>query len=114
MTDDNVTALPGRISIDLDHAERPTDEVKPPFVALIGGREITMTDPSELDWKDLILLESPTEFLRLCLSKEDRDHLYGLDLSGWKFNRLLEAFYKHFDLDEKLRQARRQQQLSGL
>ena len=114
MTDDNVTALPGRITLDLDAAARPDGEVKPPFVVVVKGREISMEDPAELDWRDLILLESPTEFLRLALSAEDRKFLLAQDLPGWKFNQLMEAYYSHYDLDEKVRQARRQQQLGGI
>lgn len=110
---DNVTALPGRISIDLDSEERPEGDVKPPFVAVVKGREITMTDPAELDWRDLIMLESPTEFLRLALAPADRKFLLEQDLPGWKFNKLMEAYYAHYDLEEKVRQARRQQTLGG-
>lgn len=111
---DNVTALPGSITLDLDAAQRPANEVKPPFVVKIQDREIGMKDPAELDWRDLILMESPTEFLRLSLSKEDREFLLSQDLPGWKFNQLMEAYYTHFDLDEKVRSARRQERLSGV
>lgn len=113
MTDDNVTALPGRITLDLDSEERPEKDVKPPFVANIKGREIGMRDPAELDWRDLLLLESPMDFLRLSTTPEDRKFLLEQDLPGWKFNRLMEAYYAHYDLDEKVRQARRQQRLDG-
>lgn len=110
---ENVTNLPGRISLDLDSESRPDAEVKPPFVVVVAGREITMEDPANLDWRDLLLLESPTDFLRLSLSAEDRKFLLEQSLPGWKFNKLMEGYYTHFDLDEKVRQARRQQQLGG-
>lgn len=114
MTDSNVHDLPGRISLDLDHAARPEGDVKPPFVVVVNGREIRMEDPADLDWRDLVLLESPTEFLRLSLSSEDRKFLLEQSLPGWKFNQLMEAYYSHYDLDEKVRAAQRQQRLSGL
>jgi hypothetical protein len=114
MSDSNVSALPKNLALDLDSESRPENEVKPEFTVQINGREITMTDPSELDWRDLILLESPTEFLRLSLTAEDRKFLLEQPLPGWKFNRLMEAYYNHFDLDQKVRDARRQQALAGV
>jgi hypothetical protein len=59
-------------------------------------------------------METPTEFLRLSLSKEDREFLLAQNLPGWKSNRLMEAYYTHFDLDEKVRSARRQERLSAV
>lgn len=110
---DNLHQLPSNISLDLDAEKRPESEIKPPFVAMVKGREITMTDPAELDWRELILLESPTEFLRLSLSAEDRKFLLEQDLPGWKFNRLMESYYSHYDLEEKVRKARQQQRLAS-
>lgn len=114
MSDSNISTLPKNLALDLDAEQRPEGEVKPPFTVQVEGREITMTDPSELDWRDLILLESPTDFLRLSLTAEDRKFLLEQSLPGWKFNRLMEAYYGHFDLDKKVRDARRQQALSGV
>lgn len=112
--DNNVSTLPKNLALDLDAEQRPEKEVKPPFTVQINGREITMTDPAELDWRDLILMESPTEFLRLSLADEDRKFLLEQSIPGWKFNRLMEAYYNHFDLDQKVREARRQQALAGV
>jgi hypothetical protein len=111
---DSPTQLPRQIAFDLDSAQRPEDEVKPPFVANVHGREITMEDPDNLDWRDLILMEKPTEFLRLALSKEDRKFLLEQSIEGWRFNQLMEAYYSHYDLEDKLQQAHRQQRLSSV
>lgn len=103
-----VTNLPDKsVTFDLDAQERPENEVKPPFVAALGGRKITMVDPEELDWRDLITLSEPTDFLRVAISAEDRAFLTKQNIPGWKFTRLLEAYYTHYDLDEKLASARR-------
>lgn len=110
MTD--VSTLPQNISLDLDVATR--DDEKPPFRVVVSERTIEMKDPAELDWRDLILLDSPTEFIRLALSKDDREFLYAQDLPGWKFNKLMEAYYGHFDLEEKLHEARRNQRLQSV
>lgn len=116
MTD--VTTLPERFDLDLDAWEPPADEVKPPFVVKVGGKTITMVDPRDEDWQDLLDLTQPTDFIRVCMSKEDRDHLLSLrhekKLSGRKLNRLMEAFMEHYEIDEQIRQAQRQAQIRGL
>lgn len=109
----SVSQLPQHIDLDLDTAERPESEVKPPFAANIAGRRITMEDPADLDWRDLLLLENPAEFLRLSLTKDDRKFLLEQPLPGWKFNKLMEAYYNHYDLDDKIAAAKRQQALGG-
>lgn len=114
MSDDNLRNLPGTITLDLDAAQRPEEEIKPPFVVKVQGRSITMEDPAELDWRDLAVMDNPIEFLRLSLSTEDRKFLLSLNLPGWKFNQFMEAYYAHFDLDDKVREAQRRQRLSGV
>jgi len=114
MSDSNVRELPSNITLDLDAEQRPESEVKPPFAVKINDRVITMEDPANLDWRDLILLDDPTQFLRLALSPEDRKYLLNQDnVPGWKFNRFMEAYYAHYELDEKVAKARRQQALGG-
>lgn len=106
-----VTELPNKnVVLDLDAEERGEEEVAP-FVVKIGDREITMIDPDTVDWRDLLLMTDPTEFLRLALSKDDREYLAKQSMPGWKFNRLLEAYYTHYDLDERIRQAQRRSRL---
>jgi hypothetical protein len=112
MSDDttNVTSLPEQgLVIDLDSIERK--DAKPPFKAKIGDRVITMIDPQEVDWRDLLNMQDPREFLRLALSVDDREFLSNQDIPGWKFGQLMEAFYRHYDLEELANQARRQQAL---
>jgi hypothetical protein len=108
----DVTQLPVNLAIDLDTVERPASEVKPPFTAQIGGRTITMLDPSDLDWRDLMAMSTPQDFIRLSMSKPDREFLATQDIPGWKFNLLMEAFYRHFDLEELAEKARREQTLN--
>lgn len=114
MTDDNVTQLPVKIHLDLDAVERPSKDIKEPFVVKINGRTITMIDPSDLDWRDLLLMESPMDFLRYALSPEDKSWLTEQATPGWKFSQLMEAYYSHYDLEEKQREAQRQAQFSNL
>ena len=86
------------IAINLDTVERPEEEVKPPFVAVVGGREIVFTDAAELEWDDLAQMDSPEDFVRLTLSEEDQDYLYGAKIPGWKFGTLWEAYQRHYGL----------------
>lgn len=107
---DNVTQLPGDVNIvlDLDAAERP-DEKQPPFVVKIGGRPITMEDPAELDWQDLVEIQEPEGFLRYAVSDDDREHLYNQSMPGWKLNLLMGDYMKHYKVDKRLEQAQREQ-----
>jgi hypothetical protein len=112
---DNVTRLPEPgVILDLDTVERPASEVKPPFVVNVGERKIKMEDPSEIDWRDLATVEIPADLLRVAMSNDDRVYLTGQALPAWKFNRLMEAYYTHYDLEDKIREAKRQAQFAGL
>lgn len=107
---DNVTSLPKTgVVLDLDSYERPDKEVKVPFVVTVGGREITFKDPGTIDWRDLANIEEPADLIHFSLEKEDRKHLGDTDLPVWKFNKMMEAYYEHYDLEDKIADARRQQ-----
>lgn len=104
----NVSNLPATgIIFDLDAEER--DDVKEPFVANIGGRAITMTDPEDIDWQDLLDIENPVAFLRFCVSDDDRDHIFEQSMPGWKLGRLMDAYMKHYGVDKKMREFERAQ-----
>lgn len=106
----NVINLPEPgVILDLDAEERSPKDIKPPFISKVGGKNVTFADPSEIDWRDLAAVEIPADLLRVALSKEDRKHMSETPLEGWKFNRLMEAYYTHYDLEDKIRAAKRQQ-----
>lgn len=112
---DNVTRLPEPgVILDLDVEERPEEDVKPPFVVKLGGKTVKLEDPTEIDWRDLARVEIPADLLRVAMSREDRNHLQSLALPTWKFNRLMESYYAHYDLEDKIRNARRQAQFAGV
>lgn len=106
------TTLPNRnVVFDLDTVERPKDEiVEVPFTANVNGRPITMTDPGELDWQDLMAIDSPPGFLRHCLNEEDRKYLRDQKIPGWKFNLLMDAYADHYNLAERVARAQEAQQ----
>jgi len=101
--------LPQEISLDLDAVERPEKDVVPPFAVKVGGKRIEMTDPDEIDWKDLAELDDPIGFLRYALNDEDRAHLREVDLPGWKFRRLMDGYMAHYKLNERVAEAQRMQ-----
>lgn len=114
MTDNNVSRLPEPgVILDLDLEERPEKDLKPPFVTKVGGRTISMTDPSDIDWRDLASVEIPQDLLRVAMSAEDRDHLVQQALPAWKFNRLMDAYYTHYDLEGQIKDAKRRAQFAG-
>lgn len=111
---DNVSRLPEPgVILDLDLETRPAKDVKPPFVVNVEGQKVTLADPSEIDWRDLAVVEQPGDLLRVAMTREDRQYLQSLSLPGWKFNRLMEAYYAHYDLEEKIQNAKRQAAFGG-
>lgn len=90
---------PERIDFNLDDVER--EKTYKPFVTAVNGHAVTMKDPSELDWKILLEIESPVMFLRHCVSEEDKDYLREQNIPGWKFGKLIDAYMKHYGLDKQ-------------
>jgi len=104
---DNVTSLPSAgVVFDLDAETR--DEI-PPFVAQVGGRSITMIDPETMDWQDVMDIDSPLDFLRYCVTGEDREFIFGLKMPAWRLGRLMENYQKHYGLEEKMAAFQRSQ-----
>jgi hypothetical protein len=106
---DNVTHLPEPgVILDLDLEVRDPKDIKPAFVVKVGGKNLEFLDPNEIDWRDLAAVEIPADLLRVAMSKDDRTHLANEALPAWKFNKLMSAYYTHYDLEEKIRNAKRQ------
>lgn len=110
MTTEN---LPENVNLNLDAVERPAEDRVDPFKVVVGGRVITMTDPEEIDWQDLLTIEDPIQFLEFCVSEEDRDYLAEQKIPGWKFGHLIQGYQKHFKIDKKIAQAQREQARGG-
>lgn len=105
----NVTRLPEPgVILDLDTEERDPKDVKDPFVFVLGGRRIQMKDPSEIDWRDLAAVSIPGDLLRVAMTNEDVDHMRKQSIPAWKFNKLMAGYYAHYDLEDKIQQAKRQ------
>lgn len=109
---DNVTSLPDlTVVLDLDEETRPEKDIKPPFVVKVGNKKITFKDPGEIDWRVLATVETPADMVRVSLETEDRQHLTSHVLPGWKFNRLMESYYQHYDMEDRIQEARTREKL---
>lgn len=93
------------VDFDLDAVQRP--QTYKPFVFSVKDaangdqpRVITLSDPAELDYQKLLEIESPMGFLRYVASQEDRDFLATAKIEGWRLGALMEAYYRHFGMDQ--------------
>lgn len=110
MSDENVTPLPQVFDLDLDNYQKPAEAQIPDFKVKLGDRVVVFTNPDEIDWKDLLDITDPVQFIRFSCSKEDREFIFSADLPGYKMSALMEAYQTHFKIDdriEKIRQAER-------
>ncbi len=91
-----------KIHLDLNAVTRD-DGAKEPFVFDWKGRTISLSDPAELEWGDLLEVETPIGFLKYTASQDDRDFLASREgqMEGWRINKLIEAYYRHYGLDPK-------------
>ena len=96
MADDNVTQLNLKVQSNLDEMER---EGKGNFFFVLNGKRLELLDPSEIDFKDLMTIEHPANFLKYALSDEAKEVIATTHVPGWKFNQLIEDYMKFYDLD---------------
>jgi hypothetical protein len=96
MSDDNVRRLSRTVNSNLDEMERDS---KAPFVGVVNGHEFTMKDPAEIDFKDLMQIQHPANFLKYALDDESKKVLSEEYVPGWKFNNLIKDYMEYYDLD---------------
>lgn len=86
---------PAPITLNLDTFE---EEKGPefPFVAMVNGRRLEFSNPQELAWQDVMAIDNPSEFARLCLSEEDRKFFLAEKINVRKLNALMSAFRAHY------------------
>lgn len=108
-----MTELPNNVKLNLDELDYESVDAeaakRAPFTFQLGGREITMIDPSTLDWRDLMEIENPVYFLKYALSEEvpegqtvsDKEHVKAQAMPGWKLGKLIEGYIKHYGLDKQ-------------
>lgn len=93
-----VTQLNQQVDLNLDELER--DQVTP-FSFVLAGQRVEMTDPHEIDFKDLMEIDHPSKFLEYALSPEAKKLLLENKVPGWKFNELIDGYMKHYGLQQQ-------------
>lgn len=83
---------------DLDALER--DATPSPFVVRVGGEDFRFPDPQDMDWKKLNQLDELSEYdaVKQLLGEEQFERFIKHDIPVWKFGRLTDQWYKHYDL----------------
>ena len=101
----NVTQLPDPgVILDLDTYEK--EDPKPPYKFNLMGRVLTLLDPEDVDWQILAAVELPQDIIRACMSDDDRSYFFRQVLPSGKFTALMESYYDHYDVAERIRQAK--------
>lgn len=80
---------------DLDD-EQASDER--PFAFVVNGHRFTLSNPADLDWKDLLEIDDPVAFFRYCMPEDQKTAFKAQDISGKKLGKVIEAFQKHYGI----------------
>ena len=100
-----------KVHLNLDTAER--EEEFELFATVINGRRIEISDPADLDYKELLAIETPLQFFRYTMAEEDRDYLAEQNLKGWRLGLLLESYLKHYRAQERIDERLEQRKKMG-
>lgn len=86
--------------LDLDTLDR--EDAPAPYDFVHKGVRYLLTDPSEVDWQDLIsALRSPQMFFKLVLTDDDgRRQFFSAPMPSWKMRRLMESYSEHFGIPD--------------
>jgi hypothetical protein len=86
-----------KIDFNLDTIER--EQHYAPFTIVVADRRMTLVDPKEIDWKDLLDIEQPIQFLsHVFASDEDKAFFKQQNFPGWKLDKMIEQYTKHYGL----------------
>lgn len=110
----DVSSLPESFDFDLDSWEPDAKDLKEPLKIKLGGRVVVFSDPRDRPWQDLVALENPVQFIRVCTSQEDREHIMAQQFSSRKLDALMTKFMEHFEVKEAIAEAQKQNRLQAL
>lgn len=88
-----------KVTFNLATAEREKS-YEPYVVALSTGETIVMTDPADLEWQEILMIENPADFFRFCVSEEDKKKLREEKIPGWKMRLLIADYQTHYGLGD--------------
>lgn len=110
----NVTRLPSKaIALNLDEMEKDEKDVYEPFTIVLFEREMTLIDPTDMDYRDLASVEDPVDFARYAFTLEDRQFLAEKTVPTWQFGKIFAAYNEHFGLTKRVTEAREQAKRAG-
>ncbi len=89
------------VDLNLDEIEREKSEVKAEYAFVLEGERFVLTDPADLDWKQLLEIDDPIAFFRYCMPAEQKDSFKSKNVPGWKLGKIIEGFQKHYGLGDK-------------
>jgi hypothetical protein len=110
----DVSSLPENFDFDLDSWEPDAADLKDPLKVKLGGKIVTFVDPRDKPWTELVNLDNPVQFIRVCTSKEDREHIMEQGFSTRKLDALMRKFMEHFEVDEAIAEAQKRERLARL
>ena len=102
-TSKRTTAPKTKVALDLDKLEREGEQPEP-FTFRHHDRVFTLSDPFEIDYKDIVELGSTGEFgqalmIRRLLGEEQYDALVKAGpLPQWKIEPLVDAWTEHYGM----------------
>lgn len=92
-----------KANLDLDVFERP--DAPEPFVLTLGGREYTLRDPVEVDYRELLSAHrawaagDPETAIEASVSEEDRAEFFANPLPSYKLQAMFEAYNDHYGIE---------------
>jgi len=89
---------PAPIAVNLDTLELETTDV--PFVAVVGGKNLTFKDPKQIFWQDLMGLDDPESFAEIALEEAERDHFLETRVETGKVMRLMSLYRAHYGMGD--------------
>lgn len=103
MTEDKTATTPAvRVNFDLDEVERPKHRAeRPPYAFGFQGRVITLTDPEELEWSEVMAATgNPATLLQLAMTRKDLRFLEEHRVPIWRMTKLAEDYMQYYDLED--------------
>lgn len=87
-----------RVMINLDTLEN--DAKREPFSFILGGRQIILADPGDLDWQAVDRLSDEREFLKLAMTEEDLGFFLNQGVPLWKMDKLGRQYQEHYGMQD--------------
>jgi hypothetical protein len=90
------------VTLNLDELENDDPNAdKPPFAFVVNGERFMLTNPSLLDWKQLLEIDDPIAFFRYCMPADEKDRFKQQDVPGWKLGKIIEKFQTYYGIGDK-------------